>query len=40
MQDTWRATNHLTIDIGLRYEVQIPYLERYNRQAEQFNSAR
>ena len=37
MQDTWRATNHLTIDIGLRYEVQIPYLERYNRQAEQFN---
>jgi hypothetical protein len=37
VQDTWRATNHLTVDIGLRYEVQVPYLERYNRQAEQFN---
>jgi hypothetical protein len=37
MQDTWRVSNHLTVDIGLRYEVQIPYLERYNRMATQFN---
>jgi hypothetical protein len=37
VQDTWRATNRLTVDIGLRYEVQLPYLERYNRQASQFN---
>ncbi len=37
VQDTWRATNNLTLDIGLRYEVQVPYLERYNRMAEQFN---
>ncbi len=36
VQDTWRATPRLTIDIGLRYEVQIPYLERYNRMASQF----
>jgi len=40
VQDTFRVNNHLTLDIGLRYEVQIPYLERYNRMAEQFaNSA-
>jgi len=40
VQDTWRVTNNLTLDIGLRYEVQVPYLERYNRMAEQFaNSA-
>jgi len=37
VQDTWRATDSLTLDIGLRYEVQIPYLERYNQMAEQFN---
>jgi hypothetical protein len=37
MQDTWRVTDHLTLDVGLRYEVQLPYLERYNRMAEQFN---
>ncbi len=35
--DTWRATSRLTLDIGLRYEVQLPFLERYNRQASQFN---
>jgi hypothetical protein len=37
MQDTWRVSNRLTVDIGLRYEVQIPWLERYNRMASQFN---
>jgi hypothetical protein len=37
VQDTWRVSNHLTVDIGLRYEVQIPWLERYNRMASQFN---
>jgi hypothetical protein len=36
-QDTWRVTKRLTIDIGLRYEVQLPYLERYNRQNSQFD---
>ena len=36
-QDTWRVTNRLTVDIGLRYEVQLPYLERYNRQSSQFD---
>jgi hypothetical protein len=37
VQDAWRVSNRLTIDIGARYEVQLPYLERYNRMAEQFN---
>ncbi len=37
VQDTWRATSHLTVDVGLRYEFQLPYLERYNRMNSQFD---
>jgi len=37
IQDTWKVTNRLTLDIGLRYEFQLPYLERYNRQSSQFD---
>jgi hypothetical protein len=29
--DTWRVNNRLTINLGLRYEVQAPPLEVYNR---------
>jgi hypothetical protein len=36
-QDDWRVTDHLTLNVGMRYEMQLAYLERYNRQAEQFN---
>jgi hypothetical protein len=36
-QDTWKVTNRLTLDIGLRYEFQLPYLERYNRQSSEFD---
>ncbi|MDR3698963.1 MAG: TonB-dependent receptor [Candidatus Sulfopaludibacter sp.] len=36
-QDTWRATSRLTVDIGLRYEFQLPYLERYNRMNSRFD---
>ena len=29
--------DHLTLNVGIRYEVQLAYKERYNRQATQFN---
>ena len=31
VQDNWRATNRLTLNLGLRYDYQTPYTERYNR---------
>jgi hypothetical protein len=37
IQDDWRVNDRLTLNIGMRYELQLAYLERYNRQAEQFN---
>ncbi|MEX2261251.1 MAG: carboxypeptidase regulatory-like domain-containing protein [Bryobacteraceae bacterium] len=30
-QDGWRATRRLTLNYGLRWEVQLPETERYNR---------
>ena len=35
--DDWKVTNKLTVSIGLRYDIQVPYLERYNRTVSQFN---
>jgi len=35
IQDNWRVTNRLTVNLGLRYEFSTPYEERYNR--EQFS---
>jgi hypothetical protein len=29
--DTWRLTNKLTLNLGLRYELSGPFTERYNR---------
>jgi hypothetical protein len=29
--DTWRATNRLSLNLGLRYELQGPWSERFNR---------
>jgi hypothetical protein len=30
-QDNWRATDKLTVNLGLRYDLEIPRTERYNR---------
>jgi len=30
-EDTWRAADRLTLNLGLRYELQGPWSERYNR---------
>jgi outer membrane receptor protein involved in Fe transport len=33
IQDNWRITSRLTLNLGLRYEFSTPYTERYNREA-------
>jgi len=33
IQDNWRITPRLTLNLGLRYEFSTPYSERYNREA-------
>jgi hypothetical protein len=33
LQDNWRPTNRLTVNLGLRYELTLPRTERYNRQS-------
>jgi hypothetical protein len=32
-QDTWRATNRLTLNLGLRYDAHTPWVEANNQQA-------
>jgi hypothetical protein len=37
MQDTWKVRADLTLSLGLRYDVQIPFVERYNRVNQGFD---
>jgi hypothetical protein len=31
IQDDWRVNNRLTLNLGLRYDLETPYTERFNR---------
>jgi outer membrane receptor protein involved in Fe transport len=31
IQNNWRASDNLTLNIGLRYDIEMPRTERYNR---------
>ena len=39
VQDDWRATAKLTVNLGLRYEYEKPTTERYNRSIRSFDFA-
>jgi Carboxypeptidase regulatory-like domain/TonB-dependent Receptor Plug Domain len=37
IQDDWKISSRMTLNLGLRYDVQIPWLERFNRRARDFD---
>ncbi|MBI3695026.1 MAG: carboxypeptidase regulatory-like domain-containing protein, partial [Acidobacteria bacterium] len=38
MQEDWKLSTRLTLNFGLRYELETPYTERYNRASYGFDS--
>ncbi len=37
LQDDWRVSNHLTVNLGMRYDIDTPYGEKFGRTVNGFN---